>query len=414
MKSASLRLAIESDGRRREIVKRSVHEDDIHAVIRRMFSSLAAGAVAADFFRLGSGGEIVSTAPERIVSLADGRLRGLDTGTFRARWGDDEASEKLLRGAAAVSWRRPDGGLSLVQWRPKLAEIDPADGRPKPLAPVAASHGWSFDLDGSRAVVASGTAVAMFKNAQEAWRHAAADVVTCGPVFAGRFVVAGTEEGELVALDGDSGAVAWRLPIDRGLLGRPAVAGGLVIVYCGEGDAIVAVDAATGKKTWSQPLGDVPIGPPGATPFGLLVASKSNRVVLLDPETGRPRADRTLPGWIVDVVPLSGKGGKPGDRIAALTRDGVVTLLNAADLEPVGTRRLAGRPGYGRAAGFIITAGFPVAWLGPAKAGGDADELDALDTELESSMADRAECLLADDDEGYAWIIPLSRLLEKP
>ena len=54
---------------------------------------------------------------------------------------------------------------------------------------------------------------------------------------------------------------------------------------------------------------------------------------------------------------------------------------------------------------------FPTAWPGPVGSGGEADELDA---ELEDSMADRAECLLADDEEGYAWIIPLSRLMEKP
>jgi hypothetical protein len=414
VKSASLRLAIESDGRRRELVKRSVHEDDIHAVLRRMFSCLAAESLATDFLRLGPGGEIVATAPERLVCLADKRLLGLDTGGFRARWGDDEASRTLLERAAFVPWRGADGALSLVQWRPRLARIDPADGRAQPLAPVAASQRWSFDLDGSRAIVASGTAVALFKNAQEAWRHAAADAVTCGPVFAGRLVVAGTDEGELMALDGESGAVAWRLPIDRGLRGRPTVAGTLVVVYCREGDAIVAVDAATGRQAWSHPLGDAPIGPPVATPSGLLVASKGSRVALLDPDTGKARAERTLPGWIVDVIPLPGKAGALADRIAALTRDGVITLLGAADLEPVGSRRLAGRPGYGRAAGFIVAAGFPVAWLGPAPAGGDADAPDTLDTELESSLADRADCLLADDEDGYAWIIPLSRLLETP
>jgi hypothetical protein len=414
VKSASLRLAIESDGRRRELVKRSVHEDDIHAVLRRMFSCLAADSLATDFLRLGSGGELVATAPERLVCLADKRLLGLDTGAFRARWGDDEASRTRLERAACVPWRGADGAVSLVQWRPSLARIDPADGRAQPLAPVAASQRWSFDLDGSRAVVASGTAVALFENAQEAWRHAEADVMTCGPVFAGRLVVAGTDEGELLGLDGDSGAVAWRLPIDRGLRGRPTVAGTLVVVYCREGDALVAVDAATGKKAWSHPLGDVPIGPPVATPSGLLVASKSNRVALLDPDTGTVRAERTLPGWIVDVIPLSAKAGAPADRIAALTRDGVITLLGAANLEPAGSRRLAGRPGYGRAAGFIAAAGFPVAWLGPESAGGDADAPDTLDTELESSLADRADCLLADDDEGYAWIIPRSRLLETP
>ena len=366
VKSASLRLAIESEGRRREIVKRSVHEDDIHAVIRRMFSCLAAGSVAADFFRVES---------------------------------------------ESLSLPGPGGAVEVLHWRPQFAEKDPAGGRPKPLAPLKPTHAWSFDRDGSRVVVASGTAVAMFKDARETWRHGEADVITCGPILAGPLVVAGSVEGELFAVDADTGRAAWKQSLEGGLVGRPAVAGGLVIVYCGEGDAIVAADAAPGKKVWSQPLGDVPIGPAVAIPSGLLVASKSNRVVLLDPETGTLRAERTLPGWIVDVIPLSGTDGRPAGRIAALTRDGVVTLLNAADLGPEGTRQLDGRPGYDRAAGFMRVKAFPTAWPGPVGSGGEADELDA---ELEDSMADRAECLLADDEEGYAWIIPLSRLMEKP
>lgn len=345
VKSASLRLAIDSQGRRREVVKRSVHEDDIHDVIRRMFSCCEPGSLATDFFRIGSGGAILATAPGRVLCLVEDQLWGLDTGTFRARFGDDEASRKPLLGAEFVPRQSPDGGLSLLQWRPKkIAQIDPADGRPKPLAPVAAADRWSFDLDGSRVVVASGTAVTMFEKGQEAWRHGEADAITCGPIFAGRLVVAGTEEGGLSGLDRETGRVTWRQRLDGGLAGRPAVAGGNVVVYCREGDAVVAVEAATGKKAWSQPLGDVPIGPPAATPSGLLVASKSNRVVLLDPETGRLRAERTLSGWIVDVVPLPGKNGKPAERIAALTRDGTVALLGAADLEPRGSRRLDGRP----------------------------------------------------------------------
>lgn len=364
VKSASLRLAIEADGRRRELVKRSVHEDDIHAVMRRMFSCLADGSVAADFFRL--------------------------------------ESESL-----SVPGR--DGVVEVLHWRPQFAVQDPAGGPPKPLAPLKPTHSWSFDRDGSRVVVASGTALAMFEDARETWRHGEADAIICGPIFAGPLVVAGTAEGELFAVDGETGRTAWKQSLARGLVGRPAVAAGRVVAYCREGDAIVAADVATGETVWSQPLGDVPIGPAVAIPSGLLVASKGNRVVLLDPETGRLRAERTLPGWIVDVIPLPGKDGRPAGRIAALTRDGAITLLASADLEPEGTRRLDGRPGYGRAAGFIRAKAFPTAWPGPVGLGGEADELDAA---LEGSLADRADCLLADDEEGFAWIIPLSRLGE--
>lgn len=409
VKSASLRLVIESEGRRRELVKRSVSEDDIHAVLRRMFSCLAAGSIAADFFQLGSGGGVVSTAPERLLCQVNGGLRAVDTGTFLARWGD---GREPLAAAACVPWRTPDGTVELLQWRPQLARIDPADGRAKPLAPQAAAYPWSFDIDSGRVVIGSGTAVAMFKDAKEAWRHVESDTVTCGPILAGRLVVAGTGDGSLFALDAETKAVAWRLQLNGGLYGRPAVAGGNVVAYCREGESLVAVDTATGRKAWLQPLGDVLIGHPVTTTSGILVATKGNRVALLDPKTGRPRAERTLPGWIVDVVPLHGKGDTSAKWIAALTRNGMLTLLGATDLEPARSLRLDSRPGYGRAAGFIVAKQFPAAWLGPAASSGDGDEFDAIDVELESSMADRADCLLADDDEGYGWIIPLSRLLE--
>lgn len=409
VKSASLRLVIEADGRRRGLVKRSVREDDIHAVLRRMFSCLAPGSIAADFFQLGSGGGVVAAAPGRLLSHANGGLRAVDTGTFLTRWGD---GREPLAAASCVSWRTPDGTVELLQWRPQLARIDAADGRPNPLAPQAAAYPWSFDIDGGRVVIGSGTAVTLFQEAEEAWRHVETDAVTCGPAFAGRLVVAGTDEGALFAVDAETKKVAWRLQLDRGLVGRPAVAEGVVVFNCREGEALVAVDTATGRKVWSQPLGDALIGPPVATPAGFLVATKGNRVALFEAKTGRPRAERKLPGWIVDVVPLHGKGEKSTKWIAALTRNGVLTLLDAVDLKPEKSLRLHSRPGYGRAAGFIVAKQFPAAWLGPAPSSGDGAEFDAIDVELESSMAERADCLLADDDEGFGWIIPISRLLE--
>ncbi len=235
-----------------------------------------------------------------------------------------------------------------------------------------------------------------------------ADTVTAEPASAGRLVIAGTG-GDLFALDGDGGGVAGQRRLAPDLLGRLPVIGELAVGFARETNTLVAVAAASGQPAWSQPLGDVPVKPPVATPAGLLVATKSNRLFLLDPETGRPRAERRLPGWIGDVIVLPGGPADTAGRIVCLTRDGTLTLLDAAALEPVGERRLAVRPGYAGPARVVVAPQFPVAWPGPQPTTGQADELEG---ELDAGLADRADCLLVADEDGYTWIIPTARLPE--
>lgn len=267
VKSATFRLAVESAGRRRELVKREVSGDDVHEVLRRMFACAMPDAVASDFLRLGAGNEV-------------------------------------------------------IRWRGGEASLDPGTSGAAAIAPLQPATSWSFER---------------------------------------------------------------------------------------EGDLLVAVAADTGRRAWSCPLGDVPLEPPTATPAGLLVVTKSSRLMLLDPDSGRIRVERQLTGWVGDVAVLPGRKGGAAARLACLVRDGTLMILDADSLDPVLDRSLPVRPGYGRAARLLVVPDFPVTWPGPTAI---ADAAGAVEEELDAELVATAECLLATDEQGYAWIVPTSRLME--
>jgi outer membrane protein assembly factor BamB len=407
--SFTLRLGVASGGRRRELVKKGVPIDEVHDALRRLFAAVAPGSPVADTFRLGPAAAILATPPDRLVFTVDRELRAFDTRTGRRTWrGDPKAA---VPGAGSfVAWQGADGATRLVRWQPSLAFVEPADGRIAPLAPIAAGADWSFDLadGGKRAVIASGTVVATFVDGKEAWRHSEPEPVTCGPAIVGGLVIAGTDAGELFALPVAGGAVAWRQP-----LGRPTAAGEIVVVFARGSDTLHAVTAATGRPAWSLPVGDVLVRSPIATDAGIVVATKSNRVLLLDAKSGKPRAERRLPSWIGDVVPLPGASAAAG-QIACLTRDGTVTLLGGGDLEPIATGRLNVRPGFGRPANLVFARQFPLAVpdAHPTSDQSTEGQLDELADDLAVDVGEKGDCLLAADEQGYAWIIPLKRLVE--
>jgi hypothetical protein len=152
---------------------------------------------------------------------------------------------------------------------------------------------------------------------------------------------------------------------------------------------------------WQAPLGDVLVRPPVSTPAGILLATKSNRVLLLDPGTGTVRAECRLPNWIGDVLWVDGLGGNPGGVIACLTRKGGLFVLNPADLSIRAKHDLGARAGVP----MLVAASFPVTWSGPQ----DDEDIDA---QMDQDRGVRKPCLLVSDEDGFAYIVPLHKLLE--
>lgn len=127
-------------------------------------------------------------------------------------------------------------------------------------------------------VAATDDGVAAFDRAGGAERwFAALGERANAPVTAGGRVVVSTWEGSLVALEGDSGRVAWRVPLPGPAVGPAAAAtDGTVVVSTWEaadgGSAgAVAVDVDSGRRRWSVPLDAGGVSGPAVTAGGVVV-----------------------------------------------------------------------------------------------------------------------------------------------
>ncbi len=77
--------------------------------------------------------------------------------------------------------------------------------------------------------------------------------VALRPVGDGNRIYAASRDGNVVALDPESGKTAWRTKLDLELSAGPGVGEGLVIVTAAEG-YVIALDAASGSEQWRTDL----------------------------------------------------------------------------------------------------------------------------------------------------------------
>lgn len=105
------------------------------------------------------------------------------------------------------------------------------------------------------------------------------DVLRLGlqPVLAdGRVYVAG-HDGDLKALELDSGRELWRAETELRLSGGPAVGSGLVVTGTSEGD-VVALDAQTGAEVWRARTGGEVLAAPVITTEVVVVRTVDGRL----------------------------------------------------------------------------------------------------------------------------------------
>lgn len=110
---------------------------------------------------------------------------------------------------------------------------------------------------------------------------------------AGKVVCA--QDGLVFALDPLDGRLLWRHPVDSSRLGGPpAVAGGLVHPWSGEGRRLEALDPATGKPRWQRNIPaygeSVPVG------GMLLLTGADGTVTGVDAGSGDTKWSRRVPG----------------------------------------------------------------------------------------------------------------------
>ncbi|HBD21104.1 MAG TPA: outer membrane protein assembly factor BamB [Arenimonas sp.] len=167
------------------------------------------------------------------------------------------------------------------------------------------------------------------------------------PAIEGDRLYVSNDEGRVLALDANSGDTLWdsevvktgkqgsrvffwrRKAIDGGLTGGPGVGNGLVVAG-GRNGEIVALDAETGTERWRARATSEVITAPLVTPDRIVVRSNDGRVFGLDPADGTRK-------WVFDrgVPALSVRGnGAPvsdGQLVYLGYDDGTVVALRLQD-----------------------------------------------------------------------------------
>ncbi|TSE37567.1 Outer membrane protein assembly factor BamB [Tepidimonas fonticaldi] len=197
---------------------------------------------------------------------------------------------------------------------------------------VPAVHGASVAL-----VNAAGTVTVLDgESGRVRWRAESGAPMAAGVGFDGRRAAVVTRDNDLVVLT--EGGERWRQRLPARTFTPPFVAGERVFVLGGD-RSVVAFDAATGARLWSQtsrgtePLVLRQAGVLGAV-GNTLVVGIGGRLVGLDPDTGRIQWDATIgrsrgANEIERLVDLVGRVGRDRDVLCARAFQSAIGCVDA-------------------------------------------------------------------------------------
>ena len=119
-------------------------------------------------------------------------------------------------------------------------------------APAMAGDATTFRGDAAHTGVYQGSGITRLSGVK--WRFHTDGYVNSSPAVAGGAVYVGSTDGDLYALDAETGALRWKFPTGSRVVSSPAVDSGRV--YFGSYDGnFYALDAASGKVRWKFKTG---------------------------------------------------------------------------------------------------------------------------------------------------------------
>ena len=239
-----------------------------------------------------TGGPIVTSPAiaDGVVYIAsfDGHLHAIDQETGKEKW--KFKSRMPIASSPAVA-----GGLIyFVSSTGALAALDSATGTPK----------WVFATEYERRFEAKnlhGYPPAA-QTIPDAW-----DIFTSSPAVAHGRVYFGSGDGNVYAVDAQTGVLQWKFPTRDVVHASPSVAGNTI--YIGSWDSFFyAIDAETGQERWSFKSGEDPAihnqvgfqSSAAVVDGTVYVGCRDAHVYALDAATGRKRWDYpTSKSWVI-------------------------------------------------------------------------------------------------------------------
>ena len=287
-----------------------------------------------------TGGPVVSSpaVADGVIYFGsmDGYLYAVDQSTGKEKW--KYKSRMPISSSPAVA----DGILYFASSAGGLGAIDIATGKPKWVLPTEYErkfeaknlHGltsesqtipdaWDFFMsspavDHGKVYFGSGDGNVYAVDAQSGmlqWKFSTKDVVHASPAVSNNTVYIGSWDSYLYALDADSGQPKWSFKSGEdntihnqvGFQSSPAVVDGTVYVGCRDAH-VYAIDAATGHKKWDYPTSKSwVIGTPTVANGTVYVGtSDSSRFMALDAKTGRLRSNFDAKAYMFSSAALAG------------------------------------------------------------------------------------------------------------
>jgi eukaryotic-like serine/threonine-protein kinase len=287
-----------------------------------------------------AGGPIVTSPAiaDGVVYIAsmDGHLYAVDQETGKEKW--NFKSSLPIASSPALA----PGALYFVSSVGALVAIDLATGKPKwvfaaeyekkfeakhlhgyPSAAQTIPDAWDIFLSSpavanGKVYFGSGDGNVYAIDAQSGllqWKFPTKDVVHASPAVSGNTVYVGSWDSYLYAIDADTGQEKWSFKTGEdaaihnqvGFQSSPAVVDGTVYVGCRDAH-VYAVDAATGRKKWDYPTSKSwVIGTPAVRDGTVYVGtSDSARFMALDAKTGRLKFNFDAKAYMFSSAAIAG------------------------------------------------------------------------------------------------------------
>lgn len=170
------------------------------------------------------------------------------------------------------------------------------------------------------------------------WKFTTGDVVHASPAIANGIVYIGSWDSNFYALDAETGAEKWRFkatedPVihnQQGFQSSATVSDGIVYVGCRDGH-VYALDAANGRKKWDYSTAKSWVNATAAVRDGYLYSGTSDgsRFFILEAKTGRLKYNFVAGGQVFSSPAVAGDlvyfGSSNGKLFAADAKSGKIT-----------------------------------------------------------------------------------------
>jgi outer membrane protein assembly factor BamB len=166
------------------------------------------------------------------------------------------------------------------------------------------------------------------------WKFPTGDVVHASPAVVNGTVFIGSWDGNFYAIDAESGQRKWVFEAGRdpaihnqvGFQSSPAVVDGVVYVGCRDAH-VYALDAKTGRKRWDYPTSKSWVNGTPAVRDGVVYVGTSDtaRFMALDAKTGRLKWVAQGNGYIFSSAAIAGPTAYVGDHSGTLHAIDLVT-----------------------------------------------------------------------------------------